>query len=88
MNKQTNQIEQVIECIHCKGTGICKQAIKKSEYRPTGGYHGADEDPNMEYFYWYLCPICGKSEELKDPIPLKCENCKGKGYILISDIKQ
>ena len=70
--------EQVIECVHCKGTGICKHA----------DYQWKDN------YVWFECTKCGKGVKrygVKDGIfstrrapdylkPPVCGVCSGKGY--------
>jgi hypothetical protein len=60
---------EVVECIHCQGTGICKEAV----HLP-----GTDETNNISY---YECTKCGRgiiaAAGSKPPV---CAICGGKGY--------
>ncbi len=58
---------EVVACIHCQGTGICKEAV-----------HLPDKTNNISY---YECQKCGKgiiaAGGSKPPV---CAICGGKGY--------
>ena len=83
---------QVLECKHCNGTGLCKQSIVKSRYEPYAEYDvdGEVAISGSHSYYRSVCEICGSTQELKDERDsrLVCKVCNGKGYLLVSDLKQ
>ncbi|HLP46238.1 MAG TPA: hypothetical protein VK469_09840 [Candidatus Kapabacteria bacterium] len=84
---------EVLECKHCKGTGLCKQSIVKSRSVSLESDYELDEDGDLRVdyhdYYRSVCEICGSTKEVendRDNSRLVCKVCNGKGYIRISDL--
>ncbi len=72
MKIEKRERDEVVQCVHCEGTGLCRQSSFNTNHQ----------------HQWLECPDCGKgipcvvgdefNDEHQRPV---CAVCGGKGYV-------